>query len=114
MSTTVGHREAAMTNQPQTPFGREAWHHFYTGAYWQRRRRQQLLAHPLCKFCGERGQVVRATVVDHVKPHRGDWNLFVLGALQSLCAPCHNSIKQKLEQERPGVDADGWPLDRRN
>ena len=66
---------------------------------------------PLCKFCADRGLVVRAAVVDHVEPHRGDWNKFVLGPLQSLCATCHNSTKQKLEQVRPGVDADGWPLD---
>ena len=90
---------------------REAWHHFYTGGFWQRRRRLQLLEQPLCKFCADRGLVVRAAVVDHVEPHRGDWNKFVLGPLQSLCATCHNSTKQKLEQERPGVDADGWPLD---
>jgi 5-methylcytosine-specific restriction endonuclease McrA len=102
-----------MASQPQTSSGRATWHHFYTGGYWQRRRRLQLLAHPLCAFCAERGAVARATVVDHVKPHRGNWNLFVLGELQSLCGPCHNSIKQRLEQEKPGVDADGWPLDRR-
>lgn len=101
-----------MTNSP--PSGRAAWHGFYTGAYWNRRRRLQLLEHPLCVFCAEQGQVVRATVVDHVKPHRGDWNLFVLGPLQSLCAPCHNSTKKTLEQEKPGADADGWPLDRRS
>jgi len=92
---------------------RAAWHHFYTSAFWQRRRRLQLLEQPLCRFCADRGLTVRAVVVDHVKPHRGDWNKFALGPLQSLCAPCHNSTKQKLEWERPGADADGWPLDRR-
>jgi hypothetical protein len=29
-----------------------------------------------------------ANVVDHVTPHRGDWNAFVLGELQGLCEPC--------------------------
>ena len=103
-----------MTSEPQTSFGRERWHGFYTGAYWNRRRRLQLLEHPLCKFCAERGQVVRATVVDHVERHRGNWNKFVLGDLQSLCKRCHDSAKKKQEQDRPGVDADGWPLDRRS
>ena len=91
---------------------REAWHHFYTSGFWQRRRRLQLLKHPLCKFCAERGVLMRAVIVDHVKPHRGDWNLFALGELQSLCKRCHDSTKQRLEQERPGADAQGWPLDR--
>lgn len=94
--------------------GRESWNGFYTGAYWQRRRRQQLLEHPLCKFCAQRGELTRASVVDHVQPHRGDWNLFVLGELQSLCKHCHDSIKQRHEHGGvSAVDADGWPLDRK-
>jgi 5-methylcytosine-specific restriction endonuclease McrA len=88
------------------------WHQFYTTRYWLRRRRLQLRAHPLCKFCADNGLVVRATIVDHVEPHRGDWDKFVLGPLQSLCESCHNSTKQRFEHGRPGVDADGWPLDR--
>jgi hypothetical protein len=32
----------------------------------------------------KRGIVRAATIVDHVEPHRGDWNQFVLGKLQSL------------------------------
>ena len=72
------HQRALMT------LSRETWHHFY-GGYWQRRRRLHLLEHPLCKFCADGGVVTRASVVDHVEPHRGDWNKFVLGDLQSLC-----------------------------
>ena len=93
---------------------REAWHGFYTTAYWQRRRHLQLLEHPLCKFCVESGRLTRATVVDHVEPHRGDWNMFALGELQSLCGPCHSSIKQRVELGRISkVDDNGWPLDRK-
>ncbi|SIO49776.1 HNH endonuclease [Bradyrhizobium erythrophlei] len=92
---------------------REAWQHFYGTAFWQRRRMLQLRMHPLCKFCAADGIVTPATHVDHVKPHKGNWNLFVLGELQSLCASCHNSRKQ--HEERIGfdiaVDADGWPTD---
>jgi 5-methylcytosine-specific restriction endonuclease McrA len=90
------------------------WHQFYSTAYWLRRRRAQLRAHPLCKFCADRHLVVRATIVDHVEPHRGNWDKFVLGKLQSLCETCHNSTKKMMERDRPGVDADGWPLDRQN
>jgi hypothetical protein len=91
----------------------ERWHHFY-GGYWQRRRRLHLLEHPLCKFCADGGAVTRATVVDHVDPHGGDWNKFVFGKLQSLCAHCHDSIKQRHEKTGvSAIDADGWPLDRR-
>jgi 5-methylcytosine-specific restriction endonuclease McrA len=91
----------------------KSWHHFYTGSYWLRRRRLQLVAHPLCKFCAERGAVVRATVVDHVKPHHGDWNEFCLGELQSLCASCHDSCKRYIEIRGHSIEVgdDGWPLD---
>ncbi len=40
-------------------------------------------------------------VADHIRPHRGDPDLFWdEGNLQCLCAPCHNSAKQK--EERAG------------
>jgi 5-methylcytosine-specific restriction enzyme A len=92
---------------------REAWQHFYGTAFWQRRRRQQLLAHPLCRYCSDSGLVTPANHVDHVKPHKGNWNLFALGELQSLCGPCHSSRKQIIEQRGHDilVDEDGWPTD---
>jgi 5-methylcytosine-specific restriction endonuclease McrA len=51
---------------------------------------------------GVRGTVEPATVVDHVKPHKGDWTDFITGELQSLCEPCHNSAKRRI---------DGYPTD---
>jgi hypothetical protein len=36
-------------------------------------------------------------VVDHVVPHKGDWTEFVTGELQSVCEPCHNSVKRQIE-----------------
>src|SRR5215467_12509023 len=74
-----------------------AWQSFYTTARWRRLRKFQLMQHPLCKFCLERGIVTRANVVDHVTPHRGDWTDFITGELQSLCEPCHNSVKRQIE-----------------
>jgi hypothetical protein len=62
-----------------------AWDDFYKTARWQRLRKFQLIQHPLCKFCLQRGIVTRANVVDHVTPHRGDWTDFVTGDLQLLC-----------------------------
>ena len=57
------------------------WKPFYSTAFWLRRRKLQLKHHPLCKFCEARGVATRATVADHVEPHKGDWNLFALGEL---------------------------------
>jgi hypothetical protein len=60
----------------------------------------QLMQHPLCKFCLERGIVTAANVVDHVVPHKGNWTAFVTGKLQSLCEPCHKSAKRQIESPR--------------
>ena len=68
---------------------------------------------PTVKFCLERGLIERATVVDHVEPHKGDWTAFCTGKLQSLCEPCHNSAKQQIELRgyRCDIGVDGLPTD---
>jgi 5-methylcytosine-specific restriction protein A len=85
----------------------------YSTARWQRIRKYQLMEHPLCKYCAERGLVTPATVCDHVEPHRGDVGKFWCGPFQSLCKPCHDSAKRFVEERgyRPDVGLDGWPLD---
>lgn len=75
------------------------WHWMYgTGAWTEDLRPGQLLAEPFCRECARRGLRTRATVVDHITPHRGDWGLFTnRGNLQSLCKRCHD---QKTLAER--------------
>ncbi|HEY2531223.1 MAG TPA: HNH endonuclease [Xanthobacteraceae bacterium] len=89
------------------------WAAFYKTSRWQRLRRLQLRQEPLCKFCLERGIVTAAIVVDHVQPHRGDWTAFVTGELQSLCEPCHKSVKREIELRgyRTDIGLDGLPTD---
>lgn len=62
------------------------------GVKWQRARDAYLAAHPLCVECEKRNNLIPATVVDHIVPHKGDVNLFwdSAGNWQALCAPCHN------------------------
>jgi hypothetical protein len=82
---------------------------------WAERRRRQLQDQPSCEECLRLSppKVTRATIADHVEPHRGDYERFWFGKLQSLCAPCHDRIKQA--EERRGFSAeigeDGWPAD---
>lgn len=62
------------------------------------------------------GQLVPASVADHIKPHRGDRGLFFDPAnLQSLCKSCHDSHKQAQEHNADGIlrgaGHDGKPLD---
>ncbi len=61
------------------------------GHRWQKARTVFLHAHPLCVRCQERGLLVKATVVDHIVPHRGDEKLFWDTAnWQALCKRCHD------------------------
>jgi len=94
----------------------QPWDKWYGLAVWQKRRRHQLMVEPFCAICTAQGcPSVVATQVDHIVPHRGDWNAFRLGALQSLCASCHG---HKKFAEAHGFDraigADGMPLDPRH
>lgn len=68
----------------------------YDSTFWrgsgarQGLREMYLGEHPLCVICRSKGFVVSATVVDHIEPHRGDWNLFSdWDNLQALCDRCH-------------------------
>ena len=75
------------------------WHAWYSLPIWTKDLRPaQLLREPFCRECAKRGIRTRATVVDHVKPFRGDWALFVdPDNHQSLCKHHHD---QKTAQEQ--------------
>lgn len=66
---------------------------------WRKEREAYLRLHPLCVMCEARGLVKAATVVDHIKPHRGDMVLFWDKTnWQSLCKTDHDSHKQRIER----------------
>ena len=84
------------------------------GAKWQAYRTRFLRENPYCKLCHDAGRLTRATVVDHIEPHKGDKRLFWdRSNHQPLCAPCHNGPKKASEMGDPrrGADASGMPLD---
>lgn len=89
------------------------WYHLAAWKGPKGRRRVQLQAEPLCRFCEAAGRITEATIADHVTPHRGDAELFWNGALQSLCVHCHNQAKQMVEARgyHDMCDAAGYPLD---
>ena len=75
------------------------WHAWYNLPIWTDvLRPAQLLREPWCRECAAHGKRTQATVVDHVKPHRGDWSLFTDETnLQSLCKFDHDR-KTAMEQ----------------
>lgn len=70
---------------------------------WQKASWEYLQAHPLCVLCMQKQppRYVRATVVDHITPHRGDQKLFWdRSNLQALCKQCHDK-KTRAEDHNP-------------
>lgn len=64
-------------------------------------------------MCLEKGIVMAANVADHIEPHRGNYQLFFYGRLQSLCHAHHNSTKQQIETHgfATEIGLDGFPVD---
>lgn len=62
------------------------------GRKWQAAREAFLADHPTCEMeCEAAGIVTPATVVDHIKPHKGDQKLFWSRSnWQAGCKPCHD------------------------
>ena len=99
------------------PVGHKKKHPLYGTKAWHRLRTKQLMSSPLCGYCLQIGITRAAQVVDHIKPHKGDTSLFHDPEnLQSLCKPCHDRHKQRLERtgQLPGNGIDGMPLDSRH
>ena len=63
----------------------------YNSSRWQDLRRYRLNTQPLCVECLKKDRIFPATVVDHIKPHKGNEKLFYdFNNLQSLCKSCHD------------------------
>lgn len=80
---------------------------------WQKYRLTFLAQNPLCVFCLQQGKTEAATVVDHIKPHKGDMELFWDPKNhQALCTPCHAITKQRMENNPlPLIGLDGYPVE---
>lgn len=65
------------------------------GARWRKARSHFLMQHPICDRCND-----VATVVDHITPHKGSYDLFWdRDNWQPLCVSCHS---RKTVQEDGG------------
>lgn len=69
---------------------------------WSAARRRFLLRpeNALCRLCQAAGRMTESTIVDHIRPHRGDKALFWdVRNWQPLCKRCHD---QKTAREDGG------------
>ncbi|UYE95813.1 hypothetical protein HAAEEKHM_00093 [Sinorhizobium phage AP-16-3] len=93
---------------------RHEWHRLYKTAAWRRLREYQLSLQPLCEFCLRTEDVTAADIVDHIKAHKGDLELFHDPSnLQSLCKHHHDSAKQMIDLGKKVVTygVDGYPIE---
>lgn len=90
------------------------WSTWYKGSRWRRLRAAQLVKQPLCERCLAQGKVTAANVVNHRRPHKGDWSLFVDPAnFESVCKEHHDALIQREEARGHliGSDIHGRPVD---
>lgn len=92
-STVVdrGHcqQHAVVREHQRVNFDVRRW---YRTVRWKILRRSVLMDQPICPECERAGEVVPATEVDHIVPHRGDAVLFWDKAnLQGLCHQHHGA-----------------------
>jgi 5-methylcytosine-specific restriction protein A len=75
---------------------RMADNQFYASTPWRTLRRAFLASVPLCHDCRQRGLMVYATEVHHIKERRDfpelafDWD-----NLMALCKACHNAKRRR-------------------
>ena len=68
---------------------------------WRKARLRFLKVHPFCVICKAEGKLVKATVVDHIIPHRGDELLFWDESnWQPLCKRCHDRKTRTKDQHQ--------------
>lgn len=66
---------------------------------WRKASKRFLKVNPLCKHCEAAGKLVKAEVVDHIIPHRGNKVLFWDESnWQPLCKQCHD--KKTMTEDR--------------
>ena len=109
-----------MIEKWRTPEAAE-YRKLYQTKAWRILREQALLRdgyrcqHKRCGVTLKRGRAdPRSAVVHHLKPHKGEHDLFFdLDNLQAVCWTCHSGDIQSAEAR--GYDTqigdDGWPID---
>jgi 5-methylcytosine-specific restriction enzyme A len=96
-----------------TAYEMTAYRNLYNKRQWRRQSLAQKRKQPLCEMCLAQGKITPAEISDHVVPHRGDINLFLLGRLMSLCRHHHESTKKEIEHKgySTEIGPDGMPTD---
>lgn len=85
--------------------GKQHWRKWYSTARWRKLRWAVLVRDRFtCQRCGKLEGNTSQLVADHKRKHGGnEARFFDMDGIETLCAPCHNSAKQKLEHGHIGI-----------
>lgn len=76
--------------KPRGEYRKPEWARLYNNEQWREASKAYRLANPLCVECERHGVTKAAECVDHIEPHRGDYQRFWnRHNWQSLCNECH-------------------------
>ena len=104
LGAPVGDRQAFDRDRDRQP-----WRRWYKTARWQKLRWSVLLRDLFtCRRCHVLEADTSQLVADHRKAHRGSEALFWDEAnLWTLCKPCHDSWKQRVEARADQMEGGG-------
>jgi 5-methylcytosine-specific restriction protein A len=81
----------------------EPWRAWYSSPEWRALRLQVFLRDGYTCQADDCGKVTGRPIADHKRRHRGDPALFFDPTnVQTLCKPCHDGWKQRLEARARG------------
>ena len=76
------------------------WRRWYRLARWSNLRKIVLAEEPYCARCAAEGIVKPSDTVNHIRPHKGDFELFWdRDNLEGVCASHHSGDIQREEAE---------------
>lgn len=81
------HKELELQKKVFTFRGKsKQYHSLYESSNWRKTSKEFLKKYPFCFICG-----AKATIADHITPHRGSLELFYDETnLQPMCQSCHS------------------------
>lgn len=62
---------------------------------WQRFREIYMRSHPLCVMCEDKGYIVKADLIHHIRPLDQGGEKYADNNLMSVCNACHEEIHGK-------------------
>lgn len=102
--------DATKAERSRTRDASQAWRAWYKTARWQRLRWSILVRDGFtCTMCGGIEADTSQLVCDHIERHGGDEGKFWAGPFQTLCKPCHDGTKQRVENQRAGRSGASHP-----